>query len=376
MDAESPCNRRTVATSFARQLSWAVRRQVLPAKKGFVLRRSLLPLAVLCCVCGCSSLPSIGEPRQTASSNRPSPPESTQEVMPESDPRNGEGVGTASKSKSGEVPPRLDDGGGTVDPAKERIVTDEKVARVEESSRESLAGALKSLRSADRIAALERIDGADPELEAAVRAALTDTDLAVRLAAVAALGRIHTPTARDELRRLAEAEGEAFRAAAAKALVMAGDMDALRRAASDRSPYVRLHAARLLAEVQPSDRPDDQVGAAAWRLLQDPGGDIQVEVIRSVSRWPWRQAAPLFLQGLASQVFAARKLSHERLSERWPPARDFPWQAAPAENAALLDALREEFAKAYPLGGDREATRVEAVPPDPVPRAASPERQP
>lgn len=339
--------------------------------------RAMLPLVLLCLCYGCSSVAWLGEPRPMASPGQAPSRDARQTDGPGKDEHSG---ATGASDEAHATPPQSDgkDRGKAATQAKGGPATDVQGSPAKQPSSEELARALQSPRSADRIAALESVSGdaADAGLETLVGGALTDADLGVRLAAVAALGRINTPTSRQELRRLAEAEGDAFRAAAAKALILGGDKEAVRRAASDRSPYVRLQVARLLAELRPSDAPDDEVSAAAWRLLQDSGGDVQLEVIRSVSRWPWRQAAPLLLEGLASQVYAVRKSAHERLSEHWPPARDFPWQSGPAENAERLEALREEFARAHPPDVQADPARSHAVPFGPVPGAVSPEEQP
>lgn len=335
----------------------------------------LVPLAIVCLLCGCSGVPRFGHLPQ----NPPSRQTVSQNAAPSGNSES-DSVAERAEAESQAAGLSADAGGGdreTVARSQERPSVDGIPASATEPSRAALTNALRSPRAAERIAALEQIEGnADAGLEAAVRGALADADLGVRLAAVAALGRIASPTARQELRRLAESDGEAFRAAAVTALVALGDKQALRRAASDRSPYVRLRAARLLAKVQPSDAPDDEVTAAAWRLLHDGGGDVQSEVVRSIARWPWRHAAPLYLEGLASQVYAVRKAAHERLSERWPPARDFPWQVAPAESAALLESLREEFARSHPPGDERETEHPDAMPVARLPSTASPEEQP
>lgn len=338
----------------------------------------LVTLATLCLVCGCSGVPRFGHLPQ----NPPSRQTVSQNAAPSGNSESG-AVAERAEAESQAAGLSADLGGGDRETAahsahsQNRPTAAETGNAVMEPAHEALASALRSPRAGERIAALEQIGGgADARLEAAVRGALADADLGVRLAAVAALGRIASPTARQELRRLAESDGEAFRAAAFEALMSMGDKQALRRAASDRSPYVRLRAARLLAEAQPSDAPDDEVMAAAWRLLQDGGGDVQSEVVRSIARWPWRHAAPLYLEGLASQVYAVRKAAYERLSERWPPARDFPWQVLPAESAALLEALREEFARSHPPGGGRETEHSDAIPVARLPSAVSPEEQP
>lgn len=367
-------NRRTGAASPVKRHGRSVCRWS-PPNRVLLPGWPLVPLATVCLLCGCSGVPRFGYPPQATSSHLAA----SQNAAPS---RNSESDAIAERaeaeSQAAAVP---GDAGGrdreTVARSQERPSVDGIPGSATEPSREALTNALRSPRAAERIAALEQIEGnADAGLETAVRGALTDADLGVRLAAVAALGRIASPTARQELRRLAESDGEAFRAAAVTALVAMGDKHALRRAASDRSPYVRLRAARLLAEVQPSDAPDDEVTAAAWRLLHDGGGDVQAEVMRSTARWPWRHAAPLYLEGLASQVYAVRKAAHERLSERWPPARDFPWQLAPAESAALLESVREEFARSFPPDGEHETEHPDAIPVARLPSATSPEEQP
>ncbi len=377
MEATFPLRRRTGSALVATPRRQAVMYRVPLRIQACVPGRAILPLVLLCLCCGCSSVARIGDPHPTASSEQALSRDAGQtDGSGKDEPADGTGAGAevlASPSKSDHKACRE-----TAAQPKGRPAADVQGASAKQPSSEALARALQSPRAADRIAALESVSGdaADAALETLVGGALTDADLGVRLAAVAALGRINTPTSRQELRRLAEAEGEAFRAAAAKALILGGDKEAVRRAAGDRSPYVRLQVARLLAELQPSDAPDDEVWAAAWRLLQDSGGDVQLEVIRSVSCWPRRQAAPLLMEGLASQVYAVRKSAHARLSEYWPPARDFPWQARPAENAALLEALREEFARAHPPGGRSDTARSGTIPLGPLPGAVSHEEQP
>ncbi len=331
--------------------------------RGRIVLKRILPvaalLAIISCFCGCTSVPEASKPGRAAPAEQPSRDILKAEKAP--------ATGDKDVPSRRETPPQRAKPDPSPPDPKEPTLTAGSAAGPapaeqkrgtppsEAPSFQQLAEGLASPQPAERVKALERVTSGDREgrIQAAVQAALRDQDLSARLAAVAALGRIGGASAQQELRRLAEAEGEVFRAAAASSLVRLGDKEALRRAASDRSPYVRRAAARLLAEVPPRESPDDPVWAAAWRLIRDSSGDVQVETLRAIAQWPGRQAAPLLFEGLGSHVYAARHLAHEQLSSQWPPAREFPWQADPAASAAEWEALREAFARSHPADGKR-----------------------
>jgi HEAT repeat protein len=218
-----------------------------------------------------------------------------------------------------------------------------------------------------RIAALESLPPNVPAATDHLIARLRDPDIAVRLVAIAAAGRSQLPAAQDELRKLAEARGEAVRAAAVAALAVAGDREFVRAAVADKAWQVRLEVARRL-----SLWPNRAGQQLARQLLSDPAPAIRIATVQAIGAWPADLAAPLWLEALEPGPRAARADRREAarlLAERWPPA------AALSAEALLNDRSTGHQAAIAKLGELRTRWRQEhprAEPAHPQPAAADP----
>ncbi len=179
-----------------------------------------------------------------------------------------------------------------------------------------------------RIAALEALPPGVVAAEDNLLARLRDPDIGVRLAAIAAAGRSQLPAAQAELRELTEASGEAVRAAAVAALVVAGDRETVRAAVADKAWQVRLEVARGLAQ-----SPDETSAGLVRELMADATPAVRLAAVQSIGQWPTELAVPLWLEDLEPgprATRADRKEAARLLAERWPPAAEL-------SAAALLD---------------------------------------
>ncbi|HZZ72794.1 MAG TPA: HEAT repeat domain-containing protein [Pirellulales bacterium] len=175
--------------------------------------------------------------------------------------------------------------------------------------------------------------GEDPLLRAS-----RDPKLEVKLAAIAALGKLHSDQARQALEQLLVRDGELVRAAAATALIEAGSPTAIFTAGADKSWRVRIAAAAGLATFQA-----DYPLALVKKLLQDPSGDVERAAIAAIASWPLATAGPLWLAELDSSAYASRKAAAIQLAEQWPPAKDYSADAPAERRAARVIELRQKW---------------------------------
>jgi HEAT repeat protein len=176
-------------------------------------------------------------------------------------------------------------------------------------------------------------------------AALHDVNLAVRQAAVRALGELDDAKARAELAELLKDRAELIRAEAVTAIAAHGSQSAVLAAARDPSWRVRLKVAVALAGYANADG-----AAAARRMLNDPSAEVERQVVRSLASWPLDAAVPVLLDALARDSVSVRKLAAEQLAARWPgPSSSgaFPYEAPPARRAEALAELRARYEREY-----------------------------
>ncbi|MDZ4778708.1 MAG: HEAT repeat domain-containing protein [Planctomycetia bacterium] len=172
----------------------------------------------------------------------------------------------------------------------------------------------------------------------AARAGFRDPQLEVRLAAIAALGKIKDPSSDAFLHEAASSEGNMVRAAAVEALAVRGDEAAVFAAAKDNDSMVRTAAARALRHVKA------QHGAAIARtLIADRSMSVRRAAIQAVGTWPLADAGPLLFEGLDDGAVDTRKAAHESLKIIWPAAAEFRYSSDAATRAAALAALREQW---------------------------------
>ncbi len=184
-----------------------------------------------------------------------------------------------------------------------------------------------------------------PAAETWLTAMLRDQRIEVQTAAVAGLGRLGTPSALDQVHRLATDRREAIRAAAVDALAAAGDWTSVVHGADDESWRVRLVAARCLAR-----HPDGPAQAAAARLVADPSSETQEAMIRAASHWPLEQAGPVWLEALRSGGYRTRQLAAQLLRESWPPAAEFSCDAPQERRAEVLAQLERAWVGQFGRG--------------------------
>jgi HEAT repeat protein len=185
-----------------------------------------------------------------------------------------------------------------------------------------------------------------PQAHRYLAAALRDNELTVRTAAIAALGEVGGSEARPALQTLLEDQPEAIRAAAVSALAQSGAEQVVLGAAGDRSWRVRLKVAQALAAYA-----DHDAAAVARQLLEDPSPVVQREVVVALAEWPLQRAGPILLDALGSRSLVTRQAAAEKLSARWPPAKDFPIDAPPERQAEALKELRGRFQGQFNPGG-------------------------
>lgn len=208
-----------------------------------------------------------------------------------------------------------------------------------------------------------------PQALEAARSALKDYRLEVRLAAIAALGRLGGAEPRQMLEKL-EHEPEAIWAAALTALAGLEARGPVFAAAGSTSWRVRQAVARSLARW-----PDAESAGLARQLMTDPSIEVQKELVAALADWPLPQAGPLLLDAMERGGYLPGKLAAAQLAERWPPAEEFSADA-PAERraevlASLTRAWREQagpsdanpVAETSPASGDAppSSQRVEAA---------------
>lgn len=208
-----------------------------------------------------------------------------------------------------------------------------------------------------------------PQTEACAVDALTDGSLAVRLAAVSALGTIGGETARAKLAELSQGQAELIRVAAVEALARTAAEAQWLAAAEDKSWRVRQAVARALASagggsqapIRTADTAVELISedalAVARSFVRDSSPAVQTALVASLDCWPLERAGPLLFEAIDGSAYLARKAAAEQLAARWPPAEGFSF-AAPAETrAAQLTELRAAWTEEY--GAARLASFVE-----------------
>lgn len=85
----------------------------------------------------------------------------------------------------------------------------------------------------------------------------------------------------------------------------------------------------------------------AQGVARDASTTVQVQAIESMAAWPIEQAGPMLLLAIAEGSPAARRAAARQLSERWPPAADFPIDAVAERRAAALQELRNLWVVQY-----------------------------
>lgn len=201
------------------------------------------------------------------------------------------------------------------------------------------------------------------------RAALADSRLEVRRGAAAALGVLGGQGARRSLEELLVASHpELIRAAAIAALANMDAYDSIWAAAGDPSWRVRHAVATALAT--PADPPAARI---ARRLLSDPNGQVQQQVIAALAEWPLATAGPLLLDAMERSGYLARRAAATQLAGHWPPAERFSADAPADGRRETLAELHQAWAIEFgPLEAEPFARRSAAIQPPPV--TVSPER--
>lgn len=187
-----------------------------------------------------------------------------------------------------------------------------------------------------------------PHALEAARAALHDYRLEVRLAAIAALGRLGGAEARQALEKL-EHEPEAIWAAAIAALAALDARETVCANAGNSSWHVRKEVARALGRW-----PDDESSKIVRQLATDPSIEVQKELIAALADWPLPQAGPLLLNAMERAGYLPRKLAAAQLAERWPVAEEFSADAPDERRTETLAMLARRW------GEEHGAARVEA----------------
>lgn len=177
----------------------------------------------------------------------------------------------------------------------------------------------------------------------AVRGAVHDHRLEVRLAAISCLGNLDEKQAAESLKKL-DYEPEIIRSAAVLAWAKLGVRDRVWSAADDNSWHVRQACAKALARWSDAD------GAAlARRLVKDASVEVQKQTVATLAEWPLDAAGPVLLAAIEVGGYATRKTAAAQLAERWPEAAEFSVDAPAERRAEMLAALRKTWGEAHPL---------------------------
>ncbi len=200
-----------------------------------------------------------------------------------------------------------------------------------------------------RIAALHTLGKHRPAKAAEyLRRALDDFDVNVRLAAVESLGQLGTEDARVTLAKLRNNPAEMIRMAAVESLILIGDDKNVAAAASDKSWRVRQVVAQAL-EPSPGLRSRDPKEASrlAQLLIADRNPQVQKATINALADWPLQEAGSTLFLALRDGGYLVRKTAAGQLTERWPPAADFPIDGASESRAAALDRLQTAWNREF-----------------------------
>lgn len=177
----------------------------------------------------------------------------------------------------------------------------------------------------------------------AARGALADHRQEVRLAAIAALGKIGSADAQRSLEQL-EREPELIHAAAIQALAELAARDPVWAGAESQSWHVRQAVAAALVHW-----PDAGGAILARRLLADPSIEVQKQVLSTLAEWPLDLSGPVLLEAMAGGGYLSRKTAAMQLAERWPAAREFTADAPPDRRAEILAQLHDTWSQEHPL---------------------------
>ncbi|HEV7221716.1 MAG TPA: HEAT repeat domain-containing protein [Pirellulales bacterium] len=200
----------------------------------------------------------------------------------------------------------------------------------------------------------------------AARAALNDYRLEVRLAAVSALGDLGGDEARQALKQL-EHEPEVIRAAVVKAWAKLGSREEVWAAAHHASWRVRQAAAEALTRW-----PDAGGASLARQLIKDQSVEVQKQTIATLASWPLDAAAPILFAALEEGGYFTRKTAAAQFAERWPAAAEFTVDAPADRRAETLAALHKTWGQTHPLTDYAAAS--EAATAGVEPAELSPER--
>ncbi len=222
-----------------------------------------------------------------------------------------------------------------------------------------------------RAAALEAIALQRPQpAETLLLAALDDTDLSVRIAAIGALGKFGTPAARSALEKLRSHSHEAARVASVRALYKLAGYQAVVPSAHDKSWRVRQAVAESLSQAgEEGDRLSIDTVDLARSLVHDPSLDVQRQMLQSLGAWPLTKSGALLLSAMGEAGYQTRKDAAAQLTARWPAAAEFPVEAPAAERAAVVAALtarwNSEFQASTELAVQRDQQSHAAANPAP-----------
>ncbi len=201
----------------------------------------------------------------------------------------------------------------------------------------------------------------DAEAGEYLAAALSDSEIRVRLAAVRALGELRTDAAQAPLRAVLNDPSELMRAAAVESLAAHDCKEAVLAAANDSSWRVRLAVAKAIHRY-----PERASAGVVATLLGDASAPVQQQAVASLADWPLAQAGPLLLEAMGGLAYVTRKAASEQLAGRWEPAGRFPVDGPSQRRNGVLEQLRQEFredfgfADAAALAGPVETTKKAA----------------
>ena len=161
-----------------------------------------------------------------------------------------------------------------------------------------------------RVAALETLVARrHGQVRQFLAAALRDTEVRVRFAAMAGLGVLGDPESQAQLKELMKDRIDGVRAEAARALARAGAKKAVLEAAGDGSWRVRIEVAHALGAYW-----DRDAAAVAAKLLDDPSVEVQHATVAALARWPLERAGSLLLTAMGKTAFIIRKSA----PKSWP----------------------------------------------------------
>ncbi|HEV3023238.1 MAG TPA: HEAT repeat domain-containing protein, partial [Pirellulales bacterium] len=173
------------------------------------------------------------------------------------------------------------------------------------------------------------------------RTSMTDYKLEVQLAAIASLGELGGPEAKESLEKL-DREPEVIRAAAIGAFAQLGDRDRVWAGAESPSWHVRRAVAAALVRW-----PDARSVLLARRLLIDPSIEVEKEVLATLAAWPLDVSGDVLLEAMAGPGYMARKEAAAQLAKRWPAAREFTPDAPTERRAEVIVRLRRQWAEEH-----------------------------